>query len=356
MKSLIHPQRRSPLAKLKSWGVKPLVLDFYLQQIWPTFSIERVLARVLTKQRLTHDVTLLLLEPNFNFRKFRAGQHILLTISVNGSCYTRPYSPTQTARGLEIAIKNIPDGKVSGEIHQSLKPGAIVEISQAFGEMTWDELPHSAHYTFCAGGIGITPLRSLIQSWTKNPKATIDLHYWARTEEDFCFRDELFEIEKQIPQLKIQLYSTRSVSSPALKPETSLFSSAETVFVGCGPQNFVRLIESIALNKNRKFFGEFAQISGSKKTRNLEQESFFDMKYEGHSFQASSQKTILESLEEHGIRPIHGCRMGICKSCTCLKVAGVSHNVKNNSISDEANEEIQICVTKPRSAMNIKGY
>jgi ferredoxin-NADP reductase len=264
MKTAEFTAKSRPFVRLKDWGLKPLVLDFYMQRIWPTFSIERVFARVVSKKSLSPHAVTLTLKPNFNFKHFKPGQHVLLTTTVDGQRYTRTYSPTlKSPRYLEITVKNIPDGKVSSQLCHFLKPGAIVEVSQPFGNMTWSELPPSSHYTFCAGGVGITPLRSLLHAWDKTPSLhqnkSIDLHYWARSEEELYFKEELLGFEKRNPRLKVHFYTTRSARADARIHE-ALFLKSETVFVACGPQSFVAKAEEIALDQKQRFYGEHAQV------------------------------------------------------------------------------------------------
>ncbi len=341
--------------KLREWGFKPLVVDFYAQQIWPTFSLERVLARVVGIKQLTADTKTFILKPNRNFKNFQAGQHILLTVKVNGQRISRTYSPTQIGKNLEITVKNVVQGQVSTHLHEAIKKGSVVEISQPFGAMTWAQLVNSKHYTFCAAGVGITPLRSLVNEWVKNPLLhqykNIDLHYWAQTEADFCFQEELLQISRQYPNFKLKFYTTRS------KPENKIskysFGDTPTVFVACGPEGFVKTVQQISEKDAHRFYGEQAQ---SVQPQTSEAELFFDLTYEGQTLKVSSKKTVLESLEENGLKPVHGCRMGICKSCTCLKVEGTTLNTKDHKFSTEQNEEIQICVSRPTSPLVMKGY
>ncbi len=358
MKREIVNQKDKSLQNLKRWGLKPLVLDFYLQRLWPTFSVERIFARIIAKKKLTETVTSLTLKPNFNFHQFQSGQHILLTTSSNGQRYSRTYSPTLIdGKYLQIAVKNIPGGKVSTQIHDTLKAGDIVEISQAFGEMIWSRLPESNHYTFCAAGVGITPLRSLISEWAQFAEAQerIDLHYWAQTEGEICFQAELLQLQQTFPLLKVFFYTTREKSAGSNRISEKLFLNHKTVFVACGPQSFVEEVKKISQLKQQKFYAEFASLVNVNEVFDPVKETFYELDYAGQKIWASSNKTILETLESQGLTPVHGCRMGICKSCTCLKETGLTLNVKNRILSTEACEEIQICVSKPRSAIVLKG-
>jgi ferredoxin len=57
--------------------------------------------------------------------------------------------------------------------------------------------------------------------------------------------------------------------------------------------------------------------------------------------------TLLEQAEAAGLTPEFGCRMGICHTCTCRKTAGAVRNVLTGEISDEEDEDIQLCVSLP---------
>lgn len=347
--------KTKPYLKLREWGFKPLVVDFYAQQIWPTFSLERILARVTDIKQTTHDTKTFTLKPNSNFKNFQAGQHILLTTRVNGQRFSRTYSPTQNGRYLEITVKNIRAGHVSSHLHQAIQKGAVVEISAPFGEMTWSRLGEAKQLIFCAAGVGITPLRSLIQAWVQNPNLhqykNIDLHYWAQTEADLAFKDELSQVARQFANFKLKFYTTRTEGHA--KINETCFKDSAGVFVACGPEGFVKTAKAIAENNSHGFYGEYAETV---QPLTSETETFFDLTFDGQTLKVSSNKTILESLEESGLKPASGCRMGICKSCTCLKVSGTTHSFKDNRFSTEANEEIQICVSKPKSPLTLKGY
>jgi ferredoxin len=61
---------------------------------------------------------------------------------------------------------------------------------------------------------------------------------------------------------------------------------------------------------------------------------------------ANSGKPLLEQAEDAGLTPEHGCRMGICFSCTQVKTAGRPQPDHRRGLCDE-NEEIQLCVSVP---------
>jgi ferredoxin len=61
----------------------------------------------------------------------------------------------------------------------------------------------------------------------------------------------------------------------------------------------------------------------------------------------NSGRTLLEQAEFAGLRPVHGCRMGICFSCTQIKRTGCVRDIRSGDVSSEEDEEIQLCVSVP---------
>ena len=57
--------------------------------------------------------------------------------------------------------------------------------------------------------------------------------------------------------------------------------------------------------------------------------------------------TLLEQAEAAGLTPEFGCRMGICHACTSRKAAGAVENLRTGRVSDEEDEDIQLCVSVP---------
>jgi ferredoxin-NADP reductase len=56
---------------------------------------------------------------------------------------------------------------------------------------------------------------------------------------------------------------------------------------------------------------------------------------------------LLEQAEDAGLAPDHGCRMGICNTCSARKSSGTVRNVISGAVSSAGEEEIRICVSVP---------
>jgi ferredoxin len=73
----------------------------------------------------------------------------------------------------------------------------------------------------------------------------------------------------------------------------------------------------------------------------------------GRSFPATATGTLLEQLERAGERPAYGCRIGICHTCRCRKRAGTVQNVLTGAVSSAPDEDIQLCISVPRSDVEL---
>jgi ferredoxin len=58
--------------------------------------------------------------------------------------------------------------------------------------------------------------------------------------------------------------------------------------------------------------------------------------------------SLLVQAEQHGLRPAHGCRQGICASCTCTLVSGAVRDVRSGAVFNEPGQPIRICVSVPQ--------
>ncbi len=99
--TLTRRARRSPLLELLTG---PHGVDRYTELVDPTWTQGDARAKVVAVRRQTPRSVTLTLEPNRAFTGFRAGQHINLTVEIDGRRRTRCYSPAsaQSARHIEL--------------------------------------------------------------------------------------------------------------------------------------------------------------------------------------------------------------------------------------------------------------
>ena len=134
---------------------------------------------------VTHDVRSFVLRPAEPAAyRFQPGQHLTLTVPVDGQplsrCYTIASSPWR-ADELTITVKRVPGGPVSGWLHDHLRPGDAVAVDGPLGRFSTAHHP-AERYLFLSAGSGITPLMSMLRTIhaTGEPVDVVFVHH-ART-------------------------------------------------------------------------------------------------------------------------------------------------------------------------------
>jgi ferredoxin len=62
---------------------------------------------------------------------------------------------------------------------------------------------------------------------------------------------------------------------------------------------------------------------------------------------ADDGRPILEQAEGAGLRPTHGCRRGICHTCTRTLEAGTVRNLRTGELTTGAGAPIRLCINAP---------
>ena len=200
----------------------------------------------------THNVKSFQFNRHQNFN-YKPGQFFFITIKINGKKnkkhFTISSNPTQPDF-LEFT-KKLTGHEFSNGLDE-LKEGDWINIDGPYGNFTFkDEFKKVGMLT---GGIGITPLRSIIGFCnTRKINSNIILLYSNRTQEDIVFKEEFERINKENPKIKIIFtlthpnqnwngYNKRIDKEIILK---EIPDYEERIFFTCGPPKLVENMTSI---------------------------------------------------------------------------------------------------------------
>lgn len=339
--------RRSGLLDLLTG---PHGVDRYTELVDPTWTRGQARARVVAVRRTTPRSVTLTLAPNRAFSGFRAGQHINLSVEIDGRRRTRPYSPAnaETDRHIELTVGRHDGGLVSTYLFDHARPGMIVGLDSVAGEFTLPQrLPE--RILFVSGGSGITPVMSMLRTLrARGHRGEVAFVHYARSAQEACYRDELGEIASTMPNVTVRHGYTRETTGSELSGRFAAdhlpVADPEAVYV-CGPPALVDAV--------RELFPA------------AEYESFVPPVFAGESsggqvtFSDSGVavtddgRPLLNQAEDAGLTPESGCRMGICFSCTRRKTSGVVRNVVTGAMSSPEEEDVQICVSAPVGDVDI---
>jgi ferredoxin-NADP reductase len=357
----LFPRARSRAGALVSLAealLTPHGVDRYLELVDPMLVRREIRGVVTAVRHQTRDTVTLTLRPSRAWRGFTAGQYVRVTVDIDGVRRTRCYSPACSQRRpdglLELTVKADPNGLVSRYLRANAEPGMILGLSQPDGGFTLPaERPRRV--LLVSGGSGITPVLSMLRTLVDDGHEgdIVFLHY-ANTADDVLYREELAALAGRHPGVRIVLAYTHAergadlhgfFSAEHLEAAAPFYREAQTYLCGPAPlMDSVRTVFAAEGLSERLHTEEFAPPPLRLDTGNATGTVRFA--HSGKEFE-NSGKPLLEQAEDAGLRPEHGCRMGICFSCTKVKSTGCVRNAVSGELSEEENEEIQLCISVP---------
>ncbi|SFR78488.1 Ferredoxin-NADP reductase [Stenotrophomonas maltophilia] len=354
MSAVVRP---SPFS-LHRW-LSPTLFDFWAGQLNPLWTLREPLARLVRREPAGEGAATLVLRCNRHWAGMRAGQHVTLGVELEGRVWQRSYSPTRlSGRELAITVKAVPGGRVSQHLVNQARPGDLFRIDAAFGDF---HMPAAAPVLLLAAGSGITPMRSLLRDACQRPLgAPVDLFYWERTAAAVQFRDELQALAAATPGLRVHLLTTREGEVPAARIDTHALQIpgddtplAQRHVLACGPDGFVAAARRRLAHQVAGFQAEAFTPPAPLLDADSEGEVSLTLARSGRQLRVPRGRSLLESLEAQGIKPRHGCRMGICNSCSCERVSGGTRHLRTGDTQSEAAQPVRICVSAPTTDLTL---
>lgn len=345
--------------------VSPRSLDDFLELVDPCWSRAEVRARVLRVRRETSEVTSLWLEPNDNWRGHRAGQHVSLGVRVDGVRHTRSFTlsaaPTAGAP-LRVTIKAHPEGRVSSWARDHARPGDVVSLSQAQGEFVLPD-PLPPKLLFVSGGSGLTPLVAMSQALLQARYAG-SLRWLHFEREELPLASEIETLIAALPDARFERVHTgreRSSTAPrhldVAQLEALESDWADFVPHVCGPRPLLQAVRAAFATQGLEGRVRFERFQldwpdtpapvppGTAPTLSFDKS--------GRTHLGRTDLSLLQQAEQAGLQPKHGCRMGICHSCTCKKRSGTVRNVLTGQSSSARDEAIRLCIHIPLSDVSL---
>ncbi len=153
----------------------------------------------------------------------------------------------------QIVITTKIDAKSGSSFKKALlelKKGETIQAKGPDGNFVIDSL--KSNYVFIAGGIGITPFRSILaqmnhESKTAPPSKPLATHgnnqeskitlIYSNKDEDVVFKDELDEISKSLPGLKIKYLTGERIDRNTIKENVPDYQNC--IFYISGPNSMV---------------------------------------------------------------------------------------------------------------------
>lgn len=158
--------------------------------IWPAYLFIKHQFRVEKVEKETNNATnIYITGKNINEFVRKSGQFMIFRFfDLSKVWEAHPFSLSWSAqnKNIRITVKN--SGDFTSQI-QLIKPGTLVFVMGPYGIFT-DKVLRRNKILFIAGGVGITPIRSLIEEFSKK-NLDIKLFYSNKSEKEIIFKDEL---------------------------------------------------------------------------------------------------------------------------------------------------------------------
>ena len=277
-----------------------------------------------------------------------AGAHLEVPVRLpDGSSSTRIYSiasdPAQR-KHYEIAVLRQADGKGgSNAAHEEFHLGLIMHCALPGNHFVLDG--SSAPALFIAGGIGITPIRSMLYD-AKARNRAFELHYAVKSRQDAAFLEQL---ESEFAG-SVKVYAADQDNRLDVGALLQQSKDGRQIYV-CGP---ARLIDGVVSTAHALSLPEgsvhYERFSAHVDTGS-EVSFAVTLARSGVVVNVPADRSILEVVEQKGIQAVYSCRTGSCGMCA-VKVFDGTPDHRDEALTQAQRSEgklMCICISRSRS-------
>jgi ring-1,2-phenylacetyl-CoA epoxidase subunit PaaE len=295
---------------------------------------------------------------------YLAGQHINLRVFISGEELRRSYSLHRAPHenSLEIAIKKVPGGKVSGWIFDSLEPGMTVDVMTPEGELYLKDATSTKSVLALASGSGITPILSIVKSYLwQISHGKVALIYGNRDLMSMMFREEILGLKNRyidrfsfLPVFSRQRTDTEimqgRIDGQRLKDIEAVYgtlSQFDAVLL-CGPFDMIEslTLELISLGVDRgKIYCE--RFGTPQDSRHADHTTTTQVEVKGSSVGVTldglehtlefdpGSSSILDVGIAYGLDLPYSCKNGVCSTCKAKVYEGKVVMKQNYALTEE---------------------
>jgi phthalate 4,5-dioxygenase reductase subunit len=276
---------------------------------------------------------------------FTPGSHITV---VTPSGQKRRYSLCNAGGERDryvIAVKREERGRGgSVSFTTQVKEGDRVEIERPANEFEMSGYD-PAHYIFIAGGIGITPIRAMINHLLRKGQTNFTLYYFTRTPEQMAFRDELLGSEYEG---KVVLHHDAGDPNQAFDLWPVLEEQKGAHLYCCGPRPLMDAVRDMTGHWSDSSV-HFEDFVGATATRADDVAFTVKLAGSGKEFEVPVGVSILDVLRQNGYALASSCESGTCGTCRTRYTEGEPDHRDLVLSEREKKSEMMICVSRAKS-------
>lgn len=265
----------------------------------------------------------------------------------------RQYSlcgPVSKLDAYEICVR-LDDNSRGGSLvmHRSIEVGSSLQISIPRNNFP---LPQASRYLLFAGGIGITPLITMMEA-IRESELDVELHYYTSSISEVAFLQRL-----QSSPLNSFVFLHHSETGGTLRkslPTCLAEPNPDAVIVSCGPNGFMSHLKDKAILNgwtSAQFYSEkfHADTLFSDEPINHFQVQIAST---GQQFLIPEDKSIAAVLMDHGFPLELSCEQGICGACLTSVTCGIPDHRDSVQSEEEKtlNNQMTLCCSRAKSEL-----
>jgi predicted ferric reductase len=223
--------------------------SYAYSELFMRHRIPRADYTIATVDRPAQDIVELALTPAGPGVRPHAGQFIFLSIGGDDAWREHPFTVAGTTPGggLRLSIRAL--GRDTRRMHARLEPGLPAIVTGPYG--MFDLTLGGVRQLWIAGGIGVAPFLSWLQTMTPDDGHSIDLFYSVRAEADALYLPELNKASERLPAVRIHPFYTHDqghLTGAVIAASVEPLDGTEHVFL-CGP---TAMVEDLARDLRRR--------------------------------------------------------------------------------------------------------
>lgn len=234
----------------------------------------------------------------------------------------------------------------SVHVHDRLRVGDELEISAP--RNLFPLLEDAPASLLIAGGIGITPIWSMVQRLEALGRPW-QLLYAARSRRDAAYLDEVEACAAASAQGQLCLHFDDERGTPPDLAQAVAAAPADAHLYCCGPQPMLAAYERATAGRPaaqvhlERFAAPQSTVESGAFTLLLARS--------GLQFEVPPDRSILDVMLEQGLNAQYGCMQGACGLCETAVVDGIPEH-RDTLLSDEdraSNRKLLICCSRSRT-------
>ena len=275
--------------------------------------------------------------------EFTSGAHLSVQVP-NG--LTRKYSlcndPAERDRYV-IAVLREPGGRGgSVSMTDGVKAGDDIQVSPPRNDFAL--VKSSGGTLFIAGGIGITPIMSMVRH-LKSTGGKFRLFYCTRTAQGTAFRDELSGPEFRG---QVKIHHDQGDPAKALDLWPILERPAGAHVYCCGPRGLMQAVRDMTGHWSPSAV-HFEAFTEAKSAQPDDKPFRVRLAKSGAVVDVPVGTTILEAMRAQGHDAPSSCESGTCGTCRTRLLEGQADHRDLVLAEEEHADNIMLCVSRARS-------